>query len=50
MKDLAESLIMTESISMVKLIDIVRRNGFYNRIETTSQMLNALENMIQDGR
>jgi hypothetical protein len=41
---------MAESIPVVKLIDIVRRNGYYQRIESSSHMLTALENLIVDAR
>jgi hypothetical protein len=41
---------MAESIPVVKLIDIVRRNGYYQRIESSSHMLIALENLITDAR
>ena len=41
---------MTESIPVVKLIDIVRRNGFYQRIESSTHMLLSLENLISDAR
>ena len=50
LKDLAEQQLMTESIPVIKLIDVVRRNGYYQRIESSSHMLQALENLIADAR
>lgn len=37
-------------IPVVKLIDVLRRNGYYGRIETSSQTVIAIENVIKDGR
>lgn len=50
LKELAEQQLLGEMIPVVKLIDILRRNGYYGRIETSSQTVMAIENVIKDGR